>query len=271
MTGASRGIGRATAELLARGGCARLLLLGGRDPNALADAAAAVERAATAAGHPLPAVHCAPCDVRSCAEVADAFAAGARALGGPPLSLVAAAGVASEQLFIRASQDSLQTVLETNLLGAMHIAREFLRAVARTQRPPRMDANMDVGMDEDKEEERMLPSIVFVGSVVGVPYARRTGLAGYAASKAGLLGLARALAAEYGPRGVRVNVVQPGVIATDMTANMLSSLEKRAGIVAETPLRRVGRPEDVAGAVEYLLRAPFVTGAALVVDGGLSL
>ena len=110
------------------------------------------------------------------------------------------------------------------------------------------------------------PSIVVVSSTVaarGSP-----GLAVYAATKAGLEGFARALARELGPRGIRVNAVAPGFLATDLSASL--SATARARIVRRTPLGRLGVPDDVVGAVEFLTgpRASFITAQVIAVDGG---
>jgi 3-oxoacyl-[acyl-carrier protein] reductase len=112
-------------------------------------------------------------------------------------------------------------------------------------------------------------SIVNLTSVVGLH--GNPGQANYAAAKAGIIGLTKALARELGSRGVRVNAVAPGYIATELT-NVLSE-EIRGAILANTPLGRLGEPEDVAGAVRFLCsdEAAFVTGEVLLVDGGLGM
>jgi 3-oxoacyl-[acyl-carrier protein] reductase len=112
-------------------------------------------------------------------------------------------------------------------------------------------------------------SIVNLTSVVGLH--GNPGQANYAAAKAGIIGLTKALARELGSRGIRVNAVAPGYIATELT-NVLSE-EIRGAILANTPLGRLGEPEDVAGAVRFLCsdEAAFVTGEVLLVDGGLGM
>jgi 3-oxoacyl-[acyl-carrier protein] reductase len=116
---------------------------------------------------------------------------------------------------------------------------------------------------------RRAGSIVAISSIVGL--IGNPGQANYAAAKAGMIGMVRALARESGGRGVRVNAVAPGYIATDMTASLAD--EPREALLAQTPLGRLGDPEDVAGAVAFLCSpaAAFITGAVLSVDGGLAM
>jgi 3-oxoacyl-[acyl-carrier protein] reductase len=139
-------------------------------------------------------------------------------------------------------------VIDTNLTGAFFTARPALRGMLR----------------------RRAGSIVAVSSVTGL--GGNAGQANYAAAKAGLIGLVRALARECGPRGVRVNAVAPGYVETDMTADVLTP-ERREEILALTPLGRLGTPADVAGVVAFLCspHAGYVTGAVLPIDGGLSM
>jgi 3-oxoacyl-[acyl-carrier protein] reductase len=156
------------------------------------------------------------------------------------------AGITRDQLLLRMSEEEFDQVVSTNLKGTWN----FLRATAR----PLM-----------KSSGRVV-NIASVVALMGNP-----GQSNYAASKAGILGLTRSVAKELASRGVCVNAVLPGYVATDMTAAMG---EKAQGeLVASIPLGRVGAPEDIALLVEFLAGpgGAYITGQALVVDGGLSL
>jgi 3-oxoacyl-[acyl-carrier protein] reductase len=162
-------------------------------------------------------------------------------------ALVNNAGVTRDTLIARMSDDDWQTVIDTNLRGTFNTARAVSRKMMR----------------------RRAGSIVNLSSVVGLH--GNPGQANYAASKAGIIGLTKALARELGSRGVRVNAIAPGYIATELT-DVLND-EQRGLILSNTPLGRLGEPEDVAVAVRFLCsdEAAFITGDVLLVDGGLGM
>lgn len=166
---------------------------------------------------------------------------------GPVGILVANAGITRDTLLMRMSDEDIDDVLNTNLAGSIRLARRALRGMikARSGR------------------------IIFIASVVGL-----TGSAGqvnYAAAKAGLVGAARSLAREVGSRGITVNVVAPGFVDTDMTAELPE--ERKAEILGQVPIGRYAAPAEVASAVAFLASdaAGYITGAVLPVDGGLGM
>lgn len=187
-----------------------------------------------------------PCDVTDGDDVQAAFDRIEDELGHVEV-LVSNAGTTADALLLRMSDDDFTRVLDANLTGAMRVAR---RAVTRMVRA-------------------RWGRIVLVGSVVGAT--GQAGQANYAASKAGLVGLARSLARELASRSITVNVVAPGPVATDMLAALPE--ERRELIARAVPLGRLGTPDEVAAAVAYLASddAGYVTGAVLPVDGGLGM
>jgi 3-oxoacyl-[acyl-carrier protein] reductase len=162
-------------------------------------------------------------------------------------ALVNNAGVTRDTLIARMSDEDWEVVVDTNLRGTFNTCRAVARKMLR----------------------RKTGSIVNLSSVVGVH--GNPGQANYAASKAGIIGLTKALARELGSRGVRVNAIAPGYIATELT-DVLNE-DQRGLILQNTPLGRLGEPEDVAGAVRFLCsdEAAFITGEVLLVDGGLGM
>jgi 3-oxoacyl-[acyl-carrier protein] reductase len=162
-------------------------------------------------------------------------------------ALVNNAGITRDTLLARMSDDDWRTVLDTNLGGVFYTCRAAIRGMMR----------------------RRSGAIVNVTSVVALR--GNPGQTNYAASKAGIIGFTKSLARELGSRGVRANAVAPGYVATALT-DVLTE-ENRSMILANTPLGRLGEPEDVAGAVRFLCsdEASFVTGAVLLVDGGLAM
>ena len=236
VTGASRGIGRAVAHALAADG-RRVACL------SATDAAKETQRELEAAGHKALAVLA---DVRDADAVDAAFSEVEHAFG-PVEILVNNAGVTADGLVARMSDEQWTRVLDTNLTGAFHTIRRATPKLMRAR----------------------WGRIVNVSSVSA--YAGAPGQANYAAAKAGLVGLTRAVARELASRQITCNVVAPGPIVTDMTAAMPA--DWRTTMEAAVPLGRLGDPGDVAGLVAFVCSeaAGFVTGAVLPVDGGLGM
>lgn len=186
------------------------------------------------------------CDVTDTAQVDDAFAEVETAQG-PVEVLVASAGVTDDGLLLRTSEESFQGVLDVNLTAAFRTAKRASRSMLRAR----------------------WGRLLFVSSVVGL--SGGAGQASYAASKAGLVGLARSLARELGGRGITSNVVAPGFVDTDMTAGLSDA--RRAQVLATTPLGRTATPQEVAAVLAFLAseEAGYVTGAVVPVDGGLGM
>lgn len=186
------------------------------------------------------------CDVTDAAQVEAAVNEVEEQLG-PVEVLVANAGVTRDGLLVRMSEDDFATVLDTNLTATWRLAKRVV--------PKMMKARWG-----------RIVVVSSVGAYVGAP-----GQSNYAASKAGLIGLARSIAREYGPRGITANVVTPGPIDTDMLATLPE--DKRAAMSGVVPVGRIGEPEEVAAAVAFLAsdQAAFITGAVLPVDGGLGM
>ncbi|MEM8902806.1 MAG: 3-oxoacyl-ACP reductase FabG [Actinomycetota bacterium] len=186
------------------------------------------------------------CDVTDPDEV-DAAVGEVEQRLGPVEVLVANAGVTADQLLVRMKDDDFTSVVDANLTGAWRVARRVARGMmkARSGR------------------------IIFVSSVVGL--SGQAGQSNYAASKAGLVGLARSIARELGSRNVTANVVAPGPVATDMLGELDDAT--RAAIVEQVPLARVAEPDEIAAAVTFLAGpgAGYITGAVLPVDGGLGM
>ncbi|MFZ0161174.1 MAG: beta-ketoacyl-ACP reductase [Kineosporiaceae bacterium] len=186
------------------------------------------------------------CDVTDTASVNAAFTEVEKAQG-PVEVLVANAGITRDQLILRMSDDDWDAVVDTNLAGAFRCARRAAMGMVRMRRG----------------------RIVLISSVVGL-YGGQ-GQVNYAASKAGLVGIARSVARELGGRGITANVVAPGFVETDMTAALPP--ERREAYVALIPAARFGTTDEVAHAVRFLASdaAGYVNGAVLPVDGGLGM
>jgi len=238
VTGGSRGIGAAICAELGAGG-ATVVVNYVRDQSA---AAAVCDRIREAGGTADPVQG----DV-STAEGAAALVSQVESEVGAIDILVNNAGITRDDLIMRLSEDDWRTVIDTNLGGAFFTCRALSRPMLK----------------------RRSGAIVNISSIVGVH--GNAGQTNYAASKAGLIGLTKSLAKELGGRGVRVNAIAPGYIATELTDALPD--EARTAILGNTPLGRLGEPDDVARAVRFLVSdaAGFITGDVLAVDGGLGI
>ena len=186
------------------------------------------------------------CDVTDRNQVERAFGEVEASLG-PVEVVIANAGITRDGLVLRMSDDDWETVLDTNLTGAFRVARRAARPMVRAR----------------------FGRIVFISSVVGL--LGSGGQVNYAASKAGLVGMARSIARELGSRGITANVVAPGFVETDMTGVLTD--EQKNAIKAQVPLGRYASTEEVASVVTWLASdgAAYVTGAVIPVDGGLGM
>jgi NAD(P)-dependent dehydrogenase (short-subunit alcohol dehydrogenase family) len=187
------------------------------------------------------------CDVTSNDDVDATFAAVEAEFGGPVEVLVSNAGITRDGLLLRMRESDFADVIDANLTAAYRVAKRATHGMLRARRG----------------------RMIFVSSVVGL--LGSAGQANYAASKAGLVGLARSIARELGSRGITANVVAPGPVATDMTAALAD--KRLAELTAAVPLARMASPDEIAGAVQFLASADaaYITGAVLPVDGGLGM
>jgi 3-oxoacyl-[acyl-carrier protein] reductase len=231
VTGGNRGIGLAIAQAFAEAG----------DKVAITSRSGEVPK--ELAQHGVLAVRC---DIND-AEQVDAAFTEVEAANGPVEVLVANAGITKDTLMLRMTEEDFTSVVDTNLTGTFRVVKRASAKMLRARKG----------------------RIVLVSSVVGLTGS--PGQANYAASKAGLVGFARSLAREFGPRSITVNVVSPGFVDTDMTAVL--SDERRKEIVSGVPLGRYAAPAEIASTVRFLAsdEAAYITGAVIPVDGGLGM
>lgn len=235
VTGASRGIGKEIALQLAR--CGADVAVTSRKQEDVDRVAAALEALGVRAA-------AYSCDVSSY-EDADALAASVVEDLGVPDFLVNNAGIVIDKLLLRMKPDDWDKVISTNLTGVYNVTKAFAPHFLR----------------------RRQGRIVNISSVIGLT--GNAGQASYAASKAGIIGLTRSLAQEFGARGVTVNAVAPGYVTTAMTDGL--GEETKAKLLAMIPMGRLGKVEDVANVVIFLLSsmADYVTGQVINCDGGM--
>ncbi|MCC7320914.1 MAG: 3-oxoacyl-[acyl-carrier-protein] reductase [Rubellimicrobium sp.] len=234
VTGASGGIGGAIARALH--GAGATVALSGTRAGPLAELAQELGSRA----------HVLPCDLSDGAAV-DALPGQAAAAMGSVDILVNNAGITRDQLFMRMSDEDWDRVIAVNLTSTMRLCRAVMR--------PMMKARWG--------------RIVNISSVVGAT--GNPGQANYAASKAGMVGMTKAIAAEVASRGITANCVAPGFIATAMTGKLTD--DQQGAILRQIPAGRMGEPAEIAAAVLYLasVEAAYVTGATLHVNGGMAM
>lgn len=232
VTGGSRGIGRAIAGELSKAGASVAVVA--RSLEGAQEAVDGLAGQATAL----------TCDVADSAQCADLVNSVQEQLG-PIEILVNNAGITRDNILVRLKDEDWEAVMNTNLRGAFNTTRAVARGMMK----------------------RRSGRIINIASVVGLTGNR--GQANYAASKAGLIGFTKSVALELAARGILANVVAPGFIETDMTAELPD--EVREALFERISLGRFGTPSDVAGAVRFLAgpAAAYITGQVLVVDGGM--
>lgn len=236
VTGASRGIGRAIALRLAAEGASVAINYAGNTAKA-EETKAAIEAAGGKAA-------LFQADVSDSAQVEQMVAAVTEAFGTIDI-LVNNAGITRDGLLMRMKEEDFDAVLDTNLKGIFHVTKAVSKLMMK----------------------KRAGRIVNMASVVGIM--GNAGQTNYAAAKAGVIGFTKSAAREFAARGITVNAVAPGFIATDMTAAM--SEKAKEATLAAIPLRRMGEPEDVANAVAFLVsdQASYITGQVVKVDGGM--
>jgi 3-oxoacyl-[acyl-carrier protein] reductase len=186
------------------------------------------------------------CDVTDADQVTAAFER-IEAEQGPVEVLIANAGITRDTLLLRMSDEDWDAVIDTNLTGSFRVAKRAAKGMLRLRRG----------------------RIVFISSVVGL--LGSPGQVNYAASKAGLVGMARSMARELGSRGITTNVVAPGFVETDMTAVLPEETQKQ--YLSQIPLGRFGLTEEIAKVVRWVSseEAGYITGAVIPVDGGIGM
>jgi 3-oxoacyl-[acyl-carrier protein] reductase len=235
VTGATRGIGKAIAEALARDGAT---VVGTATTDQGAASIAAYLQAAQGKGQGMK------LDVTDASSVTETIADIQTRLGEVAI-LVNNAGITRDNLLVRMKDDDWDAILDTNLKSAYRLSKAVLRGMMKARHG----------------------RIINIGSVVGA--SGNAGQTNYAAAKAAIVGFTKSLAQEVGSREITVNCIAPGFIDTDMTRSLDEA--QRAKLIERIPLGRLGSPQDVAHAVAFLAspEAAYITGATLHVNGGM--
>lgn len=236
VTGASRGIGRAISLRLATDGC--IVALIARNADALAEVQAEIKKAGGTAS-------CHVCDLQVSAAFVSTIESIVEQYGRVDV-LVNNAGMTRDGLMLRMTDEDFDCVINVNLKAVFAGCRTVARPMMK-QRWGRM---------------------INITSVTGL--SGNAGQANYAAAKAGLVGLTKTIAKEFGSKGITANAIAPGFIETDMTAGLGDDVRK--SVEGSVPLRRYGQPEEVAATVSFLASqdAGYITGQVIIVDGGLT-
>lgn len=197
-------------------------------------------------GEAITGFDCVQLDVSSSQSVEEAFVSIEKTWGVPEI-IICNAGKTKDALVLRMSDEDFADVIETNLTGAFRVAKRATKGLLKLKRG----------------------RLIFIGSVVAL--LGSAGQVNYAASKSGLVGMARSFARELGSRGITANVIAPGFVETDMTANL--DQKRRSEIAASIPLARFSSAQEIADAVSFIAseKAAYITGAVLPVDGGLGM
>ena len=238
VSGGTRGIGRAIAQAFAQRG-ARVVITG-REKAAVAKSAAEIGSAKSPVAGLV-------CDVSRPAEIARLVEEMDKAFG-PIDTLINVAGVNRRKPTLEVTEEDYDFILDTNLKGAFFLSREVGKGMVARGRGVQINV---ASINTDRPVKNVAP---------------------YAMSKAAMGHMTRALAMEWGPSGVRVNALAPGFVLTDLTRKLWSNPEMQVWVNANTPLRRLGQPDDMVGATLFLASpaSAFLTGQTLYVDGGFS-
>ncbi len=239
VTGGNRGIGLACARALQKNGHRVAITYNSSPPPSAAHGKSNSPESDSE-------LYSVKCNIADSKEIEQAFSEIEENLGIPEI-LISNAGITADGLSLKMSDENFTKVLEINLTGGFKVARRALKNMVRAK----------------------TGRIIFISSVIGLGGAK--GQANYAASKAGIFGLARSLAKEFASRSITVNVIAPGPIETDMTQS-LTDLQKQA-ILEQVPLGRFGTPEEVGELVNFLASdsAGYITGAIIPLDGGVAM